>query len=126
MKWIIIILCFLVSGMSLTSWAGECGDNRIVVFTNPLHGAKTFHDGITVRGYLCARHPVVFVKNLTTKKTQVVATDQICTRGGCTYHFAVPMRGLAMGTNKIRVEIPGQTPPLTATTEVMRTALAGL
>lgn len=126
MKVIFIILIAIGSFITTPSFAADCDGKGVVIFTNPLSGAKTLHDSITVRGYLCAKHPVVYVKNLTTKKSQVVATDQVCGRSGCTYHFSVPMRGLAMGANKIRVEVAGQNPPLVATTIVTRTALAGL
>ncbi len=98
----------------------------MVILTNPAQGARTFHDSIMVRGYLCESHPVIQIKNQTTSKTMFAATDKVCDRSGCTYHFAVPVKGLAMGANRITATVLGQTPPLEVTTEITRTALAEL
>ncbi len=122
----IIMIVFLIVTPTPSYGESDCHQGLALVLTNPQSGARTLHDSITVRGYLCESPPVILVKNMTTSKTLMSATDKICSRAGCTYHFAVPVRGLAMGANKITATVPGENPPMEASTEITRTALAGL
>lgn len=105
-------------------WSADCSAGDVIVLTSPRAGLKTLHDAVTVRGFLCERHPYVLVRNETTNKSAFAQTDEDCRGNSCTYRFAVPMRGLAPGSNQIKATIPGEDPPIEVEVEVIRTALA--
>ena len=120
-------LLFII--LILTGWVGEalaeeCSENEPIIVTNPRAGAHIFNDGITIRGFLCVNYPLIEVRNETTDRTATSLTTEICDNHQCTYHFAVPMRSLALGINQIRATVPGEDPPIEAEVEIMRTAFA--
>lgn len=123
-----MIFLILISAFGLFQtpvvWSADCSSGEVIVLVSPRAGMKTLHDAVTVRGFLCESHPYVLVRNETTNKSAFAQTDQECHGNSCTYRFAVPMRGLAPGSNQIKAIIPGEDPPIEVEVEVIRTALA--
>jgi hypothetical protein len=78
---------------------------------------------IMIRGYLCSNYPLITIRNRTTSLEVITETSEVCDGSECTYHFAAPVRELALGENRITAEIPGDE---IVEIEVIRTALAGL
>jgi len=81
-------------------------------------------DAITIRGFLCENFPLIEIRNETTDRGTTSMTTEVCDRHECTYQFAVPVRSLALGSNKIRALIPGEDPPIEVKVEITRTAFA--
>ncbi len=106
-----------------TAQAADCGRGEGLIVTAPRDGARTMNPSITIRGYLCNNYPLITIRNRTTSLEVITETSKICDGSECTYHFAAPVRELALGENKITAEIPGN---VVVEIEVIRTALAGL
>lgn len=107
-----------------SAFAADCSGGETIIVTSPRAGTRTYYDGITVRGFLCENFPLIEVRNETTHKTSTILTTEICDKRVCTYHFAAPMRSLALGANHIKAKIPGE--DIEVEVEVLRTAWVGL
>lgn len=104
--------------------AAECLSREQMVVTAPRDGTKTLQPGITIRGYVCHNSPLVTIRNETTSSETITETSEVCDALECTYHFAVPVRGLAFGENHITASPNGEATQISI--DVIRTALVGL
>lgn len=119
---IIIILIGLLAWNSAFGW--DCPGKGELIVTAPRAGAHTFNDSIAVRGFLCEDYQLVVVRNRTTETSVLTNTDEVCEGGICVYTFAAFMDDLALGVNDLEATVPGIDPPMEATVQVIRTALA--
>jgi hypothetical protein len=120
-----VILTLIIISLGIlpsTLRAGDCSSGDEMFVTAPQSGAKTMQPSITVRGYLCHNRPLIMIRNETTATETITETNEVCDSSQCTYHFAAPVRGLALGENRITAEIPGD--GTLVELEVIRTALA--
>ena len=108
----------------MSAWAWECGSDKSFAVTYPRSGVSTYGDAISLRGFICHNFPIIVVKNVTTDKSVLTETKEICESGRCVYPFAVFVEDLAMGKNDLQATVPGREPPLEIHVEVVRTALA--
>lgn len=118
-KILIIMISLLVPALS---FAQDCGRAERLVVTSPKNGAKTLYPSVTVRGFLCQNAPLILIRNITTNAELLTETTRVCDREECAYHFAVSVRGLEPGQNRITAEIPGE--DIIVEIDVVRTALA--
>ena len=125
MKIVRSFFLILIALMGVNSaFAADCQEGEPLVLTSPRAGARTLNDGVTVRGYLCDNFALIEVRNETTHKASTVVTTEVCSKRQCTYHFAAPMRSLALGTNHIKAMIPGE--DIEVEVEIVRSAWVGI
>jgi hypothetical protein len=116
-----IIMIGLMVGGPMTVMAADCVPGEGLIVTAPRDGARTMNPSITIRGYVCDNYPLITIRNRTTSLEVITETREICEGSECTYHFAAPVRELALGENRITAEVPGSD---AVEIEVVRTALA--
>lgn len=121
---IIILIVLLAPFFCRVVGADECRSRDDLIVTAPKNGARTLQTAITIRGYLCRNYPIIRIRNVTTHSETLTETREICSGNECAYYFAVPVRDLEPGQNRITAEIPGE--DVIVEIEVIRTALAGL
>lgn len=124
MFWFFFIVTWLIGQGSVL--AADCTADRRIVVTYPRSGIRTYGDAISLRGFLCQNYPLIVVRNITTKKSMLTETREVCEDGQCVYPFAAFVEDLAPGTNELQAIIPGRSPPLSVSIQVIRTVLADL
>jgi hypothetical protein len=122
MMFFIIMIILLIAGMAAPAGASDCGPGAGLTVTAPRDGARTLSPSITIRGYVCEDYPLITIRNKTTSLEVITETKEVCEGSECVYHFAAPVRELALGENRITAETGDETVEI----EVIRTALAGI
>jgi hypothetical protein len=120
---VFIIMIGFMLGAPATARSTDCAPGEGLIVTAPRDGARTMNPSITIRGYVCDNYPLITIRNRTTSLEVITETSEVCEGKVCTYHFAAPVRELALGENLITAEVSGDE---IVEIEVIRTALAGM